>query len=97
MTSIFQKCVNQMMAIRKCLGFESIKKKVDNPLMRGILDGLKQRMSFKCRAMMADIQTLWQCTEVIHNFLDLTLTKSDSDRQMMSLMSQNRMCDLLMG
>ena len=97
MASIIQKCVNQMMAIRRCLSYEHVSLNVTNPLMVGILEGLRQEMGFKCKTMSADIQMLWQCTEVIHDFLGVTLTKSDADRRLMNIMSQNKMCNRMMG
>ena len=97
MASIFQKCVNQMKAIRRCLCYEDVRLTVMNPLMVGILEGLRQEMGFKCKTMSADIQMLWQCTEVIHDFLGVTLTKSDAQRRLMKIMSQNKMCSRLMG
>ena len=65
--------------------------------MEGIIEGLKYKMGFKCKTMSADIQMLWQCTEVIHDFLSVTLTKSNADRRLMNIMSQNKMCNRMMG
>ena len=48
MTSIIQKCVNQMMAIRRCLSYEDARMTTKNPLIVGILDGLRQKMGYKC-------------------------------------------------
>ena len=65
--------------------------------MRGIVEALQNSLGLSCSTLQQDFETLQICTEVVNDFLDVTLSKRAKDKRLLYNMESNEICKRILG